>query len=342
MKKIIKLSYCLLLVLGIASCEKDVITNEIMDNKGRTIAATVALKKALNNAPNGWVMMVKSNVSNTTYTPVVMKFDTTTNIVDVKTVYGITDPNPSYFEISSGTGSLILTFSTSSIMTSFFRIGPVASDVTDHIYKVLKVSDESIEIQGYRSGSVYKPEGGVIYKLFKRPADWTWANNEITLDYTNAAWRTGVVNRDASLEFEYADGTTPKLALKARFGFWSDAQITAYRARDPFVSNVSAKGFLPMYNILLDQALPTSATYNTTSDRTIPMLGQNALAFYPFSYNATSNQNIIAFASKIKTHYLILTGMTRSDATATAAVDMNFVAYDKEGKVYLTAKYAIR
>ncbi len=278
-------------------------------------------------------------------TPVVLKFDTTTNIVDVKTVYGITDPNPAYFDISAGTGSLILTFSTSSIMTSFFRIGPVASDITDHIYKVVKVSDESIEIQGYRSGAVYKPEGGVIYKLFKRPADWEWANNTINFDFTNPIWRTGIINRDGTFEIEYVDGTTPKITLNTKFGAWTDAQINTLRGRDPFVGNISAKGFLPMYNMIFDQSLPPSIVY-AAADRTAPMVGHNAIAFYPFASTGTTsaatNANILSFASKIKTHYLVLTQITRSDATATAAIDMNFVSYDKTGKVYLTAKYTIR
>lgn len=333
------------MVFGLMSCEKDVITNSAMDSKNRVIENTLALKKALQNAPNGWVMMVKSNLSADAYTPIVLRFDTTKNIVDVKTVYGITDPNPSFFEIGSGTGSLLLTFSTSSIMTSLFRIGAQASDVTDHIYKVMKIGDDSIEIQGYRSGPVYKPEGGVIYKLFRRPADWTWANPVVSLDYTNATWRTGVVNRDGTFEFEYMNGT-PKLTYKVRFGVWTDANITSFRSRDPFVGNISAKGFIPLYNAQLDYALPTSATYNTTTDRVAPIVGHNALAFYPFATatatNAATNANVVSIINKLKTHYLVLTGITRSDATATAAIDMNFVAYDKTGEIYLKAKYSIR
>ncbi|MBE9600955.1 DUF4302 domain-containing protein [Pedobacter sp. MC2016-24] len=341
MKRNLIILYCILMVSGLASCEKDVITNAAMDSKNRTVENTKALKNVLQNAPNGWVMMVKSSLSANAYTPIVMKFDTTKNIVDVKTVYGITDPNPSFFEIDSGTGSLLLTFSTSSIMTSLFRIGATASDVTDHIYKVMKISDDSIEIQGYRSGAVYKPEGGVTYKLFKRPANWDWANAAISLDFSNATWRNGIINRDGTFEFEYMDGT-PKLTLKVKLGVWSDASITSYRTRDPFVTNVSAKGFLPMYPIVFDHTLPTSNTYNTTTDRLSPLIGHNAIAYYPFTFNAQTNANTIAFASKIKSQYLVLTGMTRSDATATAAIDLNFVAYDKTGEIYLKAKYSLR
>lgn len=44
----------------------------------------------------------------------------------------------------------------------------------------------------------------------------------------------------------------------------------------------------------------------------------------------------------MKTHYLILTNITRSNNTATAVIAMDFIAYDKDGKEFVTAKMTIQ
>ena len=44
----------------------------------------------------------------------------------------------------------------------------------------------------------------------------------------------------------------------------------------------------------------------------------------------------------MKTHYLILTNITRSDNTATAVIVMDFIAYDKDAKVFVNAKMTIQ
>ena len=328
-----------LAVIGLlSSCEKDTITNSYFDdNPERTARLTQEFKQTIQNSKNGWVMMVKSSLSNNVYSPVVLKFDTVTNKVNITTVYGYTDPADSYFNISAGIGSPQITFTTGSVMTSFFRIGAMASDITDHVYNVVKVSADTLEIRGYRSGRVYTKEGGVIYKMFKRPDNWTWADADRYFDLTTATGRTGLVNRDGDLVVKYADGSPGKTFL-FRIGVWPDAQVVAYQARDPFVTNISAKGFLPMYTPLVDYYEKVPGSTNTTLLRFTCMFGQNAFSFYPFTYNANTNQNVIAFKDKIKTHYLIAKEVRKNGTN----VDIDFVAYDQKGNEAVTATYTLR
>lgn len=333
MKKRLAICFCFLLAIIFTSCEKDVSNSSITDSKLKTSLNKQALKKALQNAPNGWVMMVKSTAS-PAYAPVIMKFDTTKNTVVTRSVYRQYEVTPSYFEIEDGTGSILLTFSTASDITALYKVGVKYSDITDHIFKVISISDESIEIRGYRSGGVYKPEGGVVYKLFKRPANWDWIDKNLQFDLENTTWRVGVANRPSTLVLTYTDNTTKTFNLT--FGIQSAGNISALKTWDPF-ANPSGKPAITLYPFIISNRTQTP---NTTI---WAAAGNNGIDFIPYYTGAASYVNdATALINAMRTHYLILTNITRSDNTATAVIVMDFIAYDKDGKVFVNAKLTIQ
>lgn len=328
----------LLWMLGViflfSSCEKDNITNSyINENPKRVESIVSALKKTLVSSPDGWVMMVKSSLSADVYTPVVLKFDTVKNLVRIKTVYGITNDTEDYFRISIGTGSPQLIFSTGSIMTTLYRIGIQASDITDHIYNVVKVSEEEIQIQPYRSGNVYTKEGGVVYTLFKRPADWVWAEDVLNFDWTNITTTANVNGVLGRMSIDYLN-TGTNLTTPWRFGSWFDP--TVFRIRDPFSIewNAGTGGFTPMNYLVLAGLVGVGSGVTSTTNSMITN-GHNTLSFYPIPYNSVTNQNIIAIATFLKTHYLIF----KNEVRVGNNVKIEFEAYDKSGKVILRAFY---
>jgi len=320
----------------LCSCEKDNITNNyIDDNPNRINKISTELKKLLVSSPNGWVMMVKSSLSEEVYTPIVMKFDTLTNTVRIKTVYGINNNNEDFFRIALGTGYPQLIFTTGSIMTTLYRVGIQASDITDHIYNVLKVSDDEIQIQPYRSGNVYTKEGGVIYKLFKRPIEWEWAEDELKFDWTNINTRNNIDNITGKMEIEYLDSETT-LNTPWAFITLSNANTNAFRTRDPFsiAYNTGTGGFLPSTYFRVYRLIGVGNNVTSTSQITVTN-GHNAISIYPIPYNTGTNQNVVYLASFLKTHYLIF----KKEERINDNVKMEFEAYNREGKVIVKAFY---
>lgn len=310
------------------SCEKDNITNAyIDDNPDRLGVIATDLKKALASSPNGWVMMVKSSLSEDVYTPIVLQFDTVKNKVHITTVYGETSEVDDFFRIAKGTGAPQLIFTTGSIMTTLYRIGAAASNITDHIYNVKSVSDEAIEIQPYRSGNVYSKEGGAIFKLFKRPDSWTWADKDIVFDWTSDEFKTDINSVIGEMKIKYSKENGEN---KYAWRFWSWSNPTVYRIRDPFAisTNIGTGGFNPGYYFII--------TGEVTNDvNTTVTLGHNAISMYPFSYNNGTNQAVTALTKKLKTHYLVFKSIVRTGSN----VKLEFEAYDKDGNVSLQASY---
>lgn len=327
--------FVVLFLFLFASCEKDNITNSyIEENPERMEMVAQDLRKEMASSPNGWVMMVKSTLSSDVYTPIILKFDTTTNEVKVRTVYGKNDPEKKdYFRIANGTGSPQLIFTTGSIMTTLYRVGAQASDITDHIYNVLKVSKDTIEIQPYRSGNVYAKEGGVIFKLFKRPDNWTWADDELKFDWTSTATTTNVNSVVGSMKIDYLNTDT---SLTTGWRFWSWSDPTVYRIRDPFAVgyNIGTGGFLPSTYFILTGLEGVGSGVTSTTNSTITN-GHNSLSFFPIPYNTGTNQNIVAICNFLKTHYLVFKNETRTGNN----VKMEFEAYDKNGNVIINAFY---
>ncbi|MBL1410317.1 DUF4302 domain-containing protein [Sphingobacterium faecale] len=332
MEKIIKFLVLSLMATVLYSCEKDNITNAYFEeNPERMDKVAQDLKSKLASSPNGWVMMVKTSLSADVYTPIVLKFDTVKNKVDVTTVYGVTASTDSYFRIANGTGAPQLIFTTGSIMSTLYRVGVQASDITDHIYNVVSVSADTIAIRGYRSGAVYKPEGGVIFKMFKRPEDWKWAEKPITFDWTSTEFTNNVNSVVGEMKLEYLNDNT---TLTTPWRFWSWADPTVYRIRDPFSIgyNIGTGGFTPMNYFIVTGITATGIT--PTTNMTVTN-GHNAISMYPIPYNTGTNQSVVALGKYLKTHYLILKNQTRTGNK----VKMEFEAYDKKGKVIVKATY---
>lgn len=330
-KRIVWILYIALLFI---SCEKDNISNSFIDeNPERVRLVGAELKKALASSPDGWVMMVKSSLSTDVYTPIVLRFDTVKNIVKIITVYGVTNDTDDFFRIAIGTGSPQLIFTTGSIMTTLYRVGAQASDVTDHIYNVVKVSDNEIQIQPYRSGNVYAKEGGVIYKLFKRPANWTWADDALYFDWTKSATTNNINGIVGSMKLDYLNLGT---SLTTPWRFWSWNNPTVYRIRDPFSIdyNSGTGGFLPTNYFILTGLVGVGSGVTNTTNSTISH-GHNSLSIFPIPYNAGTNANVIAIANFLKTHYLIL----KNEVRVGDNVKMEFEAYDKNGDVIIKAFY---
>lgn len=329
-----KLQWMLILPFLFFSCEKDNITNSYIENNpGRVDEVTEALKKELASSPEGWVMMVKTSLSADVYTPIVIKFDTLKNIVNITTVYGITNDAEDYFRIAIGAGYPQLIFTTGSIISTLFRVGIQASDITDHIFNVLKVSDGEIQIQSYRSGNVFTPEGGVIYKLFKRPSDWKWAEGELNFDWTNSNTTTNVNSVIGSMTINYLNtGTTITIPWR----FWSWTNPTVFRTRDPFAINynIGTGGFIPSNYFVLTSltGVGNGVTPNTNLAITN---GHNSVSFFPIPYNVEIPRDVITVASFLKTHYLIFKAETRIDNN----VKIEFEAYNKDGEVIVSAFY---
>jgi len=311
-----------------AACEKDNITNAHFDaHPNRQEEVVFKLKKAMASSPNGWVMMVKTNLSEDVYTPIVLQFDTVLNKVQITTVYGMTSDTDDFFRVTKGTGSPQLIFSTGSIMSTLFRIGAKASDVTDHMYNVIAVSDDEIQIQPYRSGNVYSKEGGVIYKMFKRPDDWTWADQKITFDWSSSEFRTNISGYVGEMKLDYQNDI-PDRTVEWRFWHWNNPYL--YQAGDPFAieNNIGTGGFKPNYYFLITGEVTNQVNTTVT-------LGHNAVSIFPFTYNTGTNQAATALKNNIKSHYLVFKSISRNENN----VKMEFEAYGKDGNVILKASY---
>lgn len=336
MKNIVKLFVFGLIAVVFTSCEKDNITNTYIDeNPDRLDIVAQQVKETLASSPNGWVMMVKSTLSEDVHTPIVLQFDTATNKVQVTTVYGITEDTDSFFRITKGTGSPQLIFTTGSIMTTLYRVGIQASDITDHIYNVVSVSPDTVAIRGYRSGRIYNAEGGVIYKMFKRPDNWTWAEQSIEFDWTDDAFRTNVNSIIGEMKIDYLNTNS---SLTTPWRFWSWANPTVYRIRDPFsiAYNIGTGGFKPMNYFIVAGITATGPTSTVTAATNMTVTnGHNAISIYPIPYNVGTNQHIVTLSSYLKTHYLIFKSQTRVGDN----VKMEFEAYGQNGEVILRAYY---
>nr|WP_199158378.1 hypothetical protein [Pedobacter sp. ASV2] len=195
MKILYKIIFLLSLTAIITSCKKEVILDGSKATE-RSNSLEKELKTKL-NSPDGWILLItSSDKSVKTAMPFIMKFDTLSNKVSMKSVLG--DESESYFTISASTGMPLLTFSTKSLISGIYQKG--GTGITDYFFKVLKVSDDVIEIQSYRKGNVYKSEGGSVLKMIKianQPwiKDWMkngndlishpdFSDNDLTIDLT--------------------------------------------------------------------------------------------------------------------------------------------------------------
>lgn len=323
----------LLFFILLISCEKDSISYDLSESFDRATEFRADLRNYLHDPEQGWVMMLESNQNSQIGIPLVLKFDTLKNTVAMISPYGFTDASTLHFTHSTGTGSEILTFSTSSLVTSFFRLGLAASDITDHIFKVMSLSSDTITLQGYRSGGVYSPEGGKIFKLFKRPAQWTWADDDVYFDLNTVAGRFPYFNKVSRLRvYQGADLHADLSILLQTLGA---ADINLIRSYHPF-TNISARGFQPIYpfffNFLENFPNPMNSTLAV-----IPNAGYNALSFYYYPTFTQTGVNIINLRNRLGTYYLIVESVEEVDNQ----IHVQLLSYNLEGNVILTALWEL-
>ncbi|TJZ53767.1 DUF4302 domain-containing protein [Sphingobacterium olei] len=332
-----KILYHLFFFVGsivlLASCEKDNITNAYFeDNTERQEKVAKEAKEMLASAENGWVMMVKTGLNSDVYTPIVLKFDTVTNRLYVKTVYGETADTESYFRITTGTGAPQLIFTTGSIMSSLYRVGAQASDITDHIYNIVGVSSDTVAIQCYRSGNVYAKEGGVIYKMFKRPVDWKWADGENYFDFNASGFGTNVLGTASRVQLEYVNSPEKNRTIASGFSAVAAANLSTMRNGFAFQisRNIGTGGFAPTNYVFF------RFPYLTTNYDGAPIFANNALSFLPQPAGYTNNVTYMTyFINTFNFHYLVCKSVVRTGNN----VKMEFEAYDKAGKVIVKATY---
>jgi len=173
--------------------------------------------------------------------------------------------------------------------------------------------------------------------MFKRPADWTWAEEDLHFDWTSDAFKNNVNSARGEMQIDYLYDNS---SLTTPWRFWSWANPSVYRSRDPFSSmaNASTGGFQPMnYFIVTGITAPpvgSTAGVTPTTNMTITN-GHNAISIYPIPYNASTNERVVTFAAYLKTHYLILKNQIREGNN----VKLEFEAYGQNGEVVLRAYY---
>lgn len=331
-----KAAYFILVLIGfcllVVSCEKDNITNSyIKNNPDRMGKIAGDAKRILASAEKGWAMMVKTDMNSDVYTPVVLKFDTTKNRVFIRTVYGETADTESYFRVTEGTGAPQLIFTTGSIISTLYRVGPQASDLTDHIFNVIGVTSDTVSVQSYRSGKVYQKEGGVIYKLFKRPDSWKWADDDLIFDWGSDVFRKDIENVSASATLQNAVASEKNLQFTTSFIPLSEWDISFMQIWYPFDvnDNIGTGGFKdPEYCLFV-------FPYVDGNYSAAPVVGHNAISFYP-QYGYMNNLYYTEyFINTFGAHYLVCNKVERSGRN----VKMEFEAYDKKGNAVVKVAY---
>ncbi|ASZ14628.1 DUF4302 domain-containing protein [Chitinophaga pendula] len=322
-----------LLAASIASCEKDNITTTTEKLAATVTATEQELVRNLGSAPNGWVIMVKTEQSDTVYVPVVMKFDTAKNIVSMRTVYGTTTQNKSTYLVNKGVSGTLLNFSGGSVISSLMRMGSPYSNITDYVFKVLDVQKETITIQCLKSGAAYKPEGGATFVLFKRPDSWKWADDAVLLDLRNITDLKDINGIQGTLNLRYQQ---PVANISIPFLFdLSTIQpfLAAWQNWDPISGNPSADVYDKMYPFYNYVAL----NGNTADTYPVARQGHNAWFYIPFRVSTLTEPvgHNIAMAKAIKTPYLAVNKVDKQGGKVTISV----AAYDKTGKEYLTGEY---
>lgn len=315
MRIIYNITFLAAFVCLIASCKKETLLNGSTSIE-RSNALEKELKTQLTNSTDGWVMFIKTLDANVkTAAPMVFKFDTVTNKVTVKSMYGNGDRS-SYFNISATTGMPLLTFSTGSIISDIYESG--VTDVTDYFFKVLSVSKDLIEIQAYRKGTGSASEGGVIYRLLKAE-NVQWAK-DWQQGTTKLISQTQFFGKNLKMELTYASGEIFAPITISLFN-QSAGNLSFFKASYPTV----------MANKTLD---PIEFDYLALYP--VVFLGYNSLfwevkaGFTPADYFTTGPA---AFHKLFKTNYFLIRKIT------TTSVEV--FAVDKDGKEVITGKITI-
>ncbi|MFB6456248.1 hypothetical protein ACE38W_13330 [Chitinophaga sp. Hz27] len=221
----------LILCIGVVSCTK--YDNDI--DLDRTAAKQAELNKKIESyladAPNGWLMLIPNpDTSIVTATPILFRFDTAKKTYTTKSPYP--GPGaPEQYQLSSATGSPLLSFASGSVISTLYELG----GVSDYYFKVLDAKPDTIAIQAYRKGTIYAPEGGTQLKLVRQKTPLAWFNADYDLvdiltadDSPMAQWLDNPVNltfkngSKAALQLVFQQFTPEDMAF-------FDSQITGAR-----------------------------------------------------------------------------------------------------------------
>lgn len=315
-----------------ARCEKDNIVIEKEELFQSVDIKEKALNEALGSAPEGWVMMVKGTASEQAYFPIVMRFDTAKNTVRMRAPFGTQMHDVSTYLINRGTSGVILNFSGGSVVSGLMRKGSQYADITDYQFNVIKATSDTITIQGVRSGAAYKPEGGVVYKMFKKPEGWTWADDELKIDFRRQE-DVPIANRYARLNLKNHQ-TNDSLFFIVRFVL--NYNQDSWKVVDPFFTDPSSRVFDPyfIFSMNVYEAASSSATSGVLTTYA-PFQVHNGFAIFSFAGNATTITTNPTFNTKYKFNHLLYNKVTRVGDN----VVIDVVAYDKQGKELVTGQY---
>jgi len=319
-------------VIFFNSCEKDNITVDKKELDGTVDKKEADLKQALGSNPDGWVMMLKASSSSETYVPVVLRFDTAANVVHSVSTYGTNINDTSTFLINRGPSGVILNFSSGSVISGLMRKGSLYSDLTDYMFNVIQVNQDTITLQGIRSGPAYKPEGGVIYKLFKKPESWNWADKEMKLNFRTPEDKK-YMQKIGRMTLNYAgENVTRYFSVTLYPSF--DGNLNLWQTVDPFYTNLSARVFEPYYIYYFGiYEVDAAGSPITTTVFYVPFQAHNSLSVTAFNGNGNTVANG-GFNTLLKTNYLTFNNVVKS----ADQLSFDVAAYDKAGKEHISGK----
>ncbi|MCA5004301.1 DUF4302 domain-containing protein [Sphingobacterium bovistauri] len=323
------------LLFALVSCEKDEMQIKKEDIFASVDKKELDLKEALGATPEGWVMMVKGTASRNAYFPIIMKFDTAKNLVSMVSPFGIQANNKSTYLINRGASGVVLNFSGGSAISALMRRGAYLSDITDYQFNVLDVKSDTLTIQGIRSGPSYAKEGGVIYKLFKKPVTWNW-DGPLELDFrqtTNHVY----INKWSRVNLKnHLSGDSLFVLLNINPNSYNQA---SWSVTDAFLSDASSRVFDPHF--LMNGTWMEAATSSATAGLNTTVYGftqgYNSLTVFQTWGSNTLNVNNPLFNTKYGFSYLVYNKVTKSGNNALIELE----AYDKQGKPIVSGVYTV-
>lgn len=232
MKNTYRLLTALVMLFSVVSCTKYDNNINLEETVVKQSELTNRVKHLLGDAPNGWLLYVPNlDTAIKSATPVVLQFDTTKGTFTSKSPFPASASTvPAIYELSSATGAPLLSFASGSIFSSWYESG----GITDYYFKVLDAGTDTISMQPYRKGTIYASEGGLLMKMVKLKAPYTFFDNPLdlvaVLTANDAPFWNNAIN---PIRLTYKDGYTHP-ALNMEFDKQSAGNLAFFKANVPF------------------------------------------------------------------------------------------------------------
>lgn len=318
MKNTYQLLIAILWIVLAAGCTKYEKDFDLEANDARQNELNDKILKQLGDAPLGWIMYIPSmDTALITATPVIIKFDIAKGTFTTQSPFPASASSvPSLFELSSATGSPLLSFASGSVFSSFYESG----NINDYYFKVLSAGVDTIAVQPYRKGNIYASEGGIPMKLVKLKAPITWFDSPVNLPALFIANDAPFYNSATNtLKLTYKNGYVPP-AINMEFSGSSAGNMNFFRTYLPFCRD------LGMYPV----ELYVNSDYNNGG---LYYCGNNAL--YNHIDNGVSPVELFVnpprkFMRALKTDYLLVRSVN-ADRTK-----IGLFAVDKDGNEIIT------